>query len=197
MIGLTLSPEQIRAAPQEVRRWLEQQIAATLGLGATQPQSIEPHPHLVECEPQVIHAILTVIQTLPPVLQVFFDLAREPAAVSPPGIRVLRIDDIMRHCHLQAPDQVTACLETINQALRRVAGNPDLAVTALDAAGHCLIADATARNILTVWQDMIGAHRLDTAPALAPAGPPMVFTSPYAMSIPSSEVHPGKASGLS
>jgi hypothetical protein len=32
MVGITLSPEQIRAAPPEVRRWLEHELAVSLGL---------------------------------------------------------------------------------------------------------------------------------------------------------------------
>ena len=31
MVGLTLTPEQIRKAPPEVRRWLEREVATTLG----------------------------------------------------------------------------------------------------------------------------------------------------------------------
>jgi hypothetical protein len=32
MVGFTLSPEQIRTAPPEVRRWREQELLATFGL---------------------------------------------------------------------------------------------------------------------------------------------------------------------
>lgn len=191
MIGITLSPDQIRAAPPEVRRWLEQQIGTMFGLGAPPEPPPEAHDRLIVADLAVIRAILAVIQKLPPVVQVFFDLAREPAAPTGPGIRVLRVADIMRNCHLQAPEQVVACIDTINEAVRRIAGNPDVAVALLDDAGHCLVPDATARNILAVWQDMVGAHRLDAeaaAPVMA-ATPPPVFAAPYATSIPASAIN--------
>lgn len=187
MIGITLSPEQIRTAPAEVRRWLEQQIATTLGFAAPEP---EHRPNLAECGPDVVQAVLGVIYKLPPVAQVFFDLAREPASPGPGGLRVLRLDEIMRHCNLQAPEQVAACLNTINEALRRVLGNPDVAIAAVDAVGHCLVAETTARSILAVWQDMVSAHRLDAAPAEGPAiAATPVFNAPYAVSIPASAVN--------
>ena len=187
MIGITLSPEQIRSAPLEVRRWLEQQIATSLGFNAL---PAEPQPNLAECGPDLVRAILSVIHKIPPVTQVFFDLAREPAASAPNGLRVLNLMDIMQHCHLQAPEQVAACLSTINEALRRVTGNADVAVAAVDAVGHCLVTDSTARSILAVWQDMVGAHRLDGVPADgAMVAPTPVFASPYAVSIPASAVN--------
>jgi hypothetical protein len=34
MVGVTLSPEQMRNAPPEVRRWLEQEILACLVCGS-------------------------------------------------------------------------------------------------------------------------------------------------------------------
>ena len=32
MVGITLTPEQVRTAPPDVRRWLEQELAKTFGL---------------------------------------------------------------------------------------------------------------------------------------------------------------------
>jgi hypothetical protein len=187
MIGITLSPEQIRAAPPEVRRWLEQQIATTLGFSAPQP---EPQPNLVECGPDLVRAILGVIHKLPPVAQVFFDLAREAAVEGPAGLRVLNLDDIMRHCNLQAPEQVAACLGTINEALRRVVGKPEVAVAAIDGLGHCVVTDSTARSILAVWEDMVGPHRLGVTPAEGAAvAPTPVFSAPYSISIPAAAVN--------
>jgi hypothetical protein len=34
MVGITLSAEQLRAAPPEVRRWIEHEVAVSLGLHA-------------------------------------------------------------------------------------------------------------------------------------------------------------------
>ena len=37
MIGITLTSEQIRTAPAEVRRWIERQVATSLGLHIQMP----------------------------------------------------------------------------------------------------------------------------------------------------------------
>ncbi len=168
MVGITLSSEQILHAPPEVRRWLEQQIAGTLGLFPAAPELQVPTRHLVGCSPGEAQAILSLIQGFLPVTAVFFELAREPAAMPRQGLRALRLDDIGLHVHLQNTDQVCACLDAIDKALQRATGRPDAAVTVLDGAGHCLIADATAKSILSLWQEIVAARGL-AAPDLAPA----------------------------
>ena len=79
MVGITLSPEQIHQAPSEVRHWLEQQIAGALGLQRNEP-ALEPPRHLIACNVAEARSILSLIQGLIPVVGVFFELAREPAA---------------------------------------------------------------------------------------------------------------------
>jgi hypothetical protein len=37
MIGITLTTDQIRAAPADVRQWIEHQVIASLGLAAETP----------------------------------------------------------------------------------------------------------------------------------------------------------------
>lgn len=37
MVGITLSPEQIREAPPDVRRWVEQQITGAPGISHRGP----------------------------------------------------------------------------------------------------------------------------------------------------------------
>lgn len=199
MVGITLSPEQLRGAPPEVRRWLEQQIANSLGLQYPQPHAAEPPSrHLVGCQAEEVKAILSLIQPLLPVVTVFFELAREPFAMSPQGLRVLQVNDIMRHCRLQNVNQVLACLETINGSLQRVSGDPEAALTAVDRTGHCLVADVTARSILGVWEEMTGGQpaaagrpvQADTPPE--PAQP--AFQSPYpAAAMPASAMGGGPA----
>ena len=46
MIGITLSSEQIRSAPAEVRRWIElqEEAAAAPGVETTVPAGVAPQP---------------------------------------------------------------------------------------------------------------------------------------------------------
>ncbi|MCA7119699.1 MAG: hypothetical protein LGL72_09885 [Acidibrevibacterium sp.] len=202
MIGITLLPEQIRAAPPEIRRWLEAEIAATFAPGIAAESShagarygSAPAAHdaetrrLVACDLDEARAILSLIQGMLPVVSVFFELGREPIAVSAEGLRVLRLDQMMQHAHLRALDQLAACLQAIDAACERVRGVADAALTVLDGAGHCLVAEETGRSVFLLWQEIVATHDLgQPAAALAgdaPAGaaaPP--FSSPYAISVP-------------
>ncbi|WP_454621932.1 hypothetical protein [Bradyrhizobium cenepequi] len=163
MVGITLSPEQIHEAPPEVRRWLEQQIAGALGLHPTAPALHVPTRQLIGCSVEDARTILSMIQGILPVVGIFFELAREPTAMSAQGLRALRLDEMGRHVRLQTTDQVIACLQVIDEALQRACGSTEAALTALDGAGHCLVADVTARSILALWQEIIAAR--DLAPA--------------------------------
>ncbi len=192
MVGITLSPEQIHQAPPDVRRWLEQQIAGALGLYRAEPALQAPARHLIGCNVEEARAILSLIQGLLPVVGVFFELGREPAAASAQGLRALRLDEMLRHSRLQALDQIVACLNAIDEALQRVRGEPDATLTALDGAGHCLVADVTARSIVTLWREIVAARDLGRpevtlAATASQAGPPL-FQAPYAISVPASTV---------
>jgi hypothetical protein len=102
MVGITLLPEQIREAPPEVRRWLEAQIAgAWPGAYRAAPTLEPPARHLVASSLDDARAILSLIHGLLPVVSVFFELGREPAAASARGLRALRLDDMLRHSRLQ------------------------------------------------------------------------------------------------
>src|SRR6186997_1880752 len=109
MVGITLSPEQIRRAPPETRRWLEQEVAATLGLNRPMPALETPPRHLAGRSLDEARIILSLIQGVLPVVSVFFELGREPATASSQGLRALRLDEMARHSRLQSPEQVVAC----------------------------------------------------------------------------------------
>lgn len=178
MLGITLAPEQIRAAPPEVRHWLEQQLAQTFGLPhAAQPATVPPR--LVACTPEQAGAILAQIQGMLPVVAVFLELGREPGSVTQEGLRVFRLGDIARHARLPSIERVVESLAVIDTALRRASGDPEATLYALDAQGHCFVADATSRSILAVWQGMVmsgafappaagAAMGAAMAPAMAP-----------------------------
>ncbi len=193
MVGITLSPEQIRQAPPEVRRWIEQQIAGALGLSRPAPVVEAPARHLIGCDLDQARAILSLINGMLPVAGVFFELAHEPVAMTQQGLHVLRVDDIQRHCRLQGSDQVVACLEAIDEALRRVLGSPDVALTVLDQSGHCVVAAETAHSIMTLWQEMVMPQQpvrpvMPIAAVPNSDAAPLYQSSPYAISIPAAAI---------
>jgi hypothetical protein len=187
MIGITLLPEQIQQAPPEVRQWLEKEITRTLGFYRAGPGFDTPTRHLVGCTLEEARAILSLIQGFLPAVSVFVELGREPAAASAQGVRALWLDDMLRHTRLQAPEQIVACLKAIDEALQRVRAEPGAALTALDGAGHCLVAEATARSVQALWREVVTARdlaRAETAPAPEAARrAPETFQSPYSISI--------------
>lgn len=189
MVGITLSPQQLHQAPPEVRRWIEQQIFDALGLARAAPVIEAPPKHLVGCHLEEVRAILPMISGMRPVVGVFFELAHEPIAVSPQGLHVLRLDEMQRHCRLQGEGQIVACLSAIDEALQRLSGAPDVALTVLDGAGHYLVAGVTARSILALWQDIVGGNVRPPPAAAWPEGavPPSI-QAPYTTSIPASSV---------
>lgn len=74
-VGITLSPEQIRTAPPDVRRWIEHEIAAAFGATAEEgPRDHAAASHLVGCDVDETAAILSLIHGTLPVVNVFVEL---------------------------------------------------------------------------------------------------------------------------
>jgi len=188
MVGITLSPDQIRQAPPEVRRW----IAGALGLYQPTPALQPPKHHLTSCTLEEARAVLSLIQGFLPVVGVFFELGREPVAVSPQGLRAIRLDDMARHAKLREPEQIMACLVAIDEALQRVRGEPTAVLTALDGAGHCLVTDATAKSILALWHEIVAAHDLGRPAAAAAVDTQQApaFQAPYGMPVTFTDAQP-------
>ncbi len=166
MVGVTLSPEQIRNAPPEVRRWLEQELLASFGL--RQPATEPGAPQLVSCSEDEAAAVLSVIQGMLPVTNVFFELGRDGITVEGEGLTAFRLTDILRHTRLQTLEQVIACLDAISAAARRIRGDSHAALYGLDNQGHCFIATQTQRSILHVWQQIIAARNIETSSLAGP-----------------------------
>lgn len=173
MVGLTLSAEQIRAAPAEVRRWLEQEIMRTLGL---QPRhELAAHAAataLVGCNVEEAQEILSLVQGMLPVVSVFFELGREAGSVPVHSMRAFRLADILRHSRLHTPQQVIECLDVLSQALRRIREDGEAALYALDEQGHCLVAESTMHSILRLWQEIVAQRALQAGEQAAPVAQP-------------------------
>ncbi|MEJ0016149.1 MAG: hypothetical protein WDN25_06215 [Acetobacteraceae bacterium] len=169
MPGITLSSDEIKAAPPEVRRWVEQAVARMFA-GQPSPAAVAP-PALVGCTIEEARGILSLVQAMLPVVSVFFELGREAASVSVHGMRAFLIAEMQRHARLQAPQQVVQCLDLLTQALRQVRGDANAAFCAMDNQGHCLVAETTMRSILRLWQEIVAQRALEPMAADAPDVP--------------------------
>jgi hypothetical protein len=164
MIGITLTADQIRNAPREVRQWIEHEVIATLGLssdlaGATPSPEPSQTAHLVACSMQEAAAVLSQIQGMWPAINVFFEFARPTISFGEPPIMTYRLIDILHHTKLEDIGQVMACLEAINQALTRVRHDTSAKFCGFDSEGHCFIAPETQASIGQLWQSVIAAHQ--------------------------------------
>jgi hypothetical protein len=200
MVGITLSPEQIRVAPPEVRRWLEKEIAASFNSQA-EPQVMEVgSKHLVRCSPEEAVAIFASIRGMLPVVNTFFELGREGERIGEEGVEAYRLVDMLRRTRLQSLEQLVACLQVNDEAVRRVRDDANATLYALDRRGYCVIAAATQHSILGVWRQVIAGHGLggvqaaegpDAARAEASApGFPEIFGA-----IPPAALHMGGVAG--
>ena len=161
MIGITLTTDQIRNAPAQVRQWIEHEVIASLGLAADAPAAAE-HPqaaHLVGCTTEDAAAVLAQIKGMMPAFNVFFEFARPGISFGQPPAMAFRLIDILHHTRLQNIGQVMACLETINQALAEIRRDPTARFCGFDHEGHCLILPETQRAIASVWQSVIAKHQ--------------------------------------
>lgn len=161
MIGITLTTDQIRNAPPQVRQWIEHQVMASLGLAAETPATAEPvhGAHLVPCTPDEAAAVLAQIQGLMPAVNVFFEFARPGISYGQPPVMAFRLIDILYHTRLQNIGQVEECLAAINAALARLRRDPAARFCGFDNQGHCLIAPETQHSVAALWQDVLASQQ--------------------------------------
>lgn len=167
MIGISLTAEQIRTAPPEVRHWIEQQVAAAF---APQDEAPPDQGHLAVLTPGDAQALLEQIEDILPVVSVFFELGREAASVPVQGMRMFRVSEIMRHTRLQSVAQVVECLDVINDVLHQLRQDPAAMVCGVDREGRCFVAEPTSQAILALWRGIVAARGLQT-PGKPPATP--------------------------
>ena len=161
MIGITLTTDQIRNAPAEVRQWIEHEVIASLGLAADAP-AVAEHPqaaHLVACTTEDAAAVLAQIKGLMPAFNVFFEFARPGISFGQPPVMAFRLIDILYHTRLQDIGQVIECLEAINEAFARVRGDASAKFCGFDNQGHCLIAPETQRSVAALWQSILASQQ--------------------------------------
>jgi hypothetical protein len=186
MVGITLTAEQIRSAPPEVRHWIEGQVAAMFAPQAAEEAHAAP-PHLAQCTPGEAQAILEQIEDLLPVVSVFFEFGRESASVPVQGMRAFQLSEVGRHARLETTQHVLEALELINDAVRRVRRDAEATLCAYDREGRCYVSEATSRAVLTLWRGIVAQHALAAAQPAEPAAeaPAPVYRSPgYNVTVP-------------
>lgn len=162
MIGITLSAEQIRTAPPDVRRWIEHQVLSDLGLGAEMPHAATPpaqSAHLASLTVDDAARLLAQLDEVLPAVNVLFEFGRPGIAFGQPPVMMFRLIDILHHTRLQSTSQVMACLETINAALTEIGRDPTVRFCGFDNVGHCLVTPETQRAIATLWQSVIAKQQ--------------------------------------
>jgi hypothetical protein len=161
MIGITLTSDQIRNAPPEVRRWIEREVMTSLGLQPAPVDGGQPHgEHLAVCSAEQARAVLAQIQGVLPVVNVFFELGRQGAIFGQPNVEAYRLLDIAHHTRLPDVTQVVACLDIINQAFSNARGDVTAKFCGIDRDGHCFIPMETQQNILRLWQKVIARQQV-------------------------------------
>jgi len=157
MTGITLTAEQIRNAPPEVRRWIEHEVMTSLGLAADAPVTAQPvqAAHLVACSVEQAARVLAQIEGVLPAVNVFFEFARPGISFGQPAMLAFRLIDILHHARLQNIEQVMTALGMINQAFAQVRGDATARFCGFDNEGHVFVAPETQRSIAALWQGVI------------------------------------------
>lgn len=159
MIGITLTAEQIRTAPSDVRRWIEQEVVNSLGLEVQSPNAATATERLAVCGLQELNAMLSLVQGVFPAVNVLFELGRSGVNFAQGKLVAFRLSDVQHHTRLQSVEHVVACLDLIDEALQRVRnGTKESIFYGLDPTGYCFITTETQQNIHRLWQDIIGRH---------------------------------------
>ncbi len=174
MIGITLTNDQIRSAPKEVRQWIEHQVIASLGLAADAPASVPAQAtHLAVVSEEEAAAVLAQVRGMLPAANVFFEFARPGMAFGHPPVMIYRLIDILNHTKLQNIGQVMTCLEALDDAMARLRGDASIRFCGFDNEGHCFIAPETQQAIAALWHEVIasqqGTNGAQAVAGLAPA----------------------------
>ncbi len=180
MTSFMFSAEQVRSAPPEVRRWMENEIARALG--SQVPSEHDPSKMqagaLAAATVDEVAQIFNLISGSFLLTQVFFELAREtPLVPGLPSLHGLNLNDMRRHVQLDDVHHLLECLNVINEALQQVQNDATATLFAKDEQGHIYIHEASYRNIRKLREQLIAEHSSATTPhpadaaGFVPAGP--------------------------
>src|ERR1700758_5426707 len=162
MTSFTFSLEQLRAAPPEVRRWVEHEIGTALGmLGRLDRDRSQVHTAaLAACTPEEALQMFESIKDNFLLSQVFFELAREaPAARAAPPLHALNIAEMLRHTRLSDGDRLADCFTAINQIFQTVRNDPEAALFGFDKYGHVYIHETPHHCIRRLWEQLFATDQ--------------------------------------
>ena len=136
MIGITLTSEQIRNAPADVRRWIEREVMMSLGQQvAPENGSKARSEHLATCTEEEITAILAQIEGVLPAVNVFFEFGRQGAALisavsKRSGCLILPTIPDLRILARSLPVSMSSIKRLVGYAAIQTRGSAGLAATA-------------------------------------------------------------------
>jgi hypothetical protein len=194
VVGITLTPEQIRSAPPEVRRWLEEEIATSLGLRVHGVEDLPSSGRVVAVSLDEARPILASIRGTLPVVNVFFELGRKGERPGPQGLVILSLSKIFAHTRLSTIEQVIDSVDFINTVTQKVRQDASCNLCLVDPRGLCVVAAQTQDSIARLWQEIALEHGLplhgaEAAPERG-AAPSFEMDGP----VPASAVHFGSYS---
>lgn len=159
MISITISPEQLAAAPLDIRRWLEREIAGTLAFAeGHQATPKAPEAELAACSFEEVAQIFALIRHDHLAAALFCELGHE-ANVGPgtSPYRAIAVADLLRRTRLGSPDRLMARLDAIDAAFRRVRGNAGGSLFGFDQVGRLYIHEVTQHHIAALWNQLLAA----------------------------------------
>ncbi len=170
MTSFTFTAEQVRLAPPEVRRWMENEIAKALGaqVHSEHDPSKTRAGALAAATVDEVAQLFNIISGNFLLTQVFFELARETAlAPGLPSLHGLNLNDMRRHVQLDDVPQLIECLNVINQVLQQVRNDAAATLFARDEQGHIFIHETSCQNIRKLRARLVAEH----SPAAQPQPP--------------------------
>lgn len=155
MIGITISSDQLRGAPREVREWIEHEVNAALG---ARTAAITPaqSAHIVSCNIEEAAAVLAEIRGMLPAANVFLEFGRPASSIGRPPLMVFRLTDILHHTRLESVEQVMECLELINQVFSKLHHDENARCCGFDNEGHYFVTPETQASIAALWRRLLG-----------------------------------------
>ena len=182
MTSFTFTPEQVRSAPLEVRRWIVHEIAQTLAAverPTHDPSQVKSAALAALASEEAAH-VFAMIRDNFVLSQVFFELARD-AAPGPrgPPLHALNTGDILRHTRLADGDGLIQCLSAINEAFRQVRRDPEATLFGFDQHGHVFIHETTHLSIRQLWEQQLRPVPAAVIEGADAAPRTMGFAPPY------------------